>query len=77
MKKINQAYSEMGFVELSKMADVHTRMLFSLHSYNFVSANICYDMFKKIFDQRIEEFSKKIMFDEDFITEDEFSLLTE
>ena len=75
LKKINQAYSEIGFVELHKMADVHTRMLFSLYSHNFISADICYNMFKEIFDQRIEEFSDKIIFDKDFIAEDKFSSL--
>ena len=67
----------MGFMELHKMADVYTRMLFSLYSHNFVSADICYDMFNEIFNQRMEEFSKEIMFDKDFITEDEFSSLAE
>ena len=67
----------MGFVELRKMADMHTRMLFSLYSHNFISADICYDMFKEIFDQRIEEFSDEIVFDENFIAEDKFSSLTE
>ena len=50
LQKINQAYLEMGFVELRKIADVDTRILFSLYSYNFISAYICYDMFKEIFD---------------------------
>ena len=59
------------------MADVYTRILFSLYSHNFISADICYDMFKEIFDQRIEEFSEEIFFDEDFITEDKFSSLAE
>ena len=39
--------------------------------------NICYDMFKKIFDQRIAEFSDEIVFDKDFIIEDKFSSLVE
>ena len=77
LKKINQAYSEMGFVELCKIADVHTRILFSLYSHNFISADIYYDMFKEIFDQRIEKFSDEIVFDKDFITEDKSSLLAE
>ena len=76
-KKINTAYLDIGFVELHKMVDMHTRMLFGLYSYNFISTNICYDMFKEIFDQRMEEFSEEIVFDEDFIAEDEFSLLAE
>ena len=67
----------MGFVELHKMADMYTRMLFSLYSHNFISADICYDMFKEIFNQRMEEFSEEIVFDEDFIVEDEFSSLAE
>ena len=67
----------MGFVKLCKIADIYTRMLFSLYSHNFISTDICYDMFKEIFDQRIEEFSEEIVFDEDFIAEDEFSLLAE
>ena len=67
----------MGFVELCKMADIHTRILFSLYSHNFISTNIYYDIFKEIFDQRIEEFSDKIVFDEDLIIEDEFSSLAE
>ena len=76
LKKINIAYSDIGFVELRKMVDVHVRMLFSLYSHNFISTDICFDIFKEIFDQRMEEFSEEIVFNEDFISEDEFSLLT-
>ena len=67
----------MGFIELSKIADVHTRMLFSLYSYNFISTDICYNVFDEIFVHRIEEYPEEMVLDEDFIKEDEFSLLAE
>ena len=59
------------------MADVYTRMLFSLYSHNFVSADICYDVFNVIFSQRIEALPKKIVFDKELISKDKFSLLSE
>ena len=52
-------------------------MLFSLYSYNFASTDIYYDMFNEIFSQRIEVLPKKIVFDKDLISKDEFSLLAE
>ena len=59
------------------MSDVHTRMLFSLYSHNFVSTNICHNVFSEIFSQRIEAFPKEIVFDQVFISEDEFSPIAE
>ena len=67
----------MGFVELRKISDSYTRMLFSLYSHNFASTNIFYDVFNEIFSQRIEVLPKKIVFDKDLISKDEFSLLAE
>ena len=58
------------------MSDAHTRILFSLYSYNFVSTDIYHDVFSEIFSQRIEVFPKEIVFDQAFISEDEFSLIT-
>ena len=77
LEKINDAYSKMGFPQLCKMSDTHTRMLLSLHSHNFISGDICYDVFKDVFGSRIDSMDKAMTFDSRIIDENEFSPLVE
>ena len=56
LEKVNVVYSKIGFNKLCKMTNTYTIMLFSLHSHNFISADICYDMFKEAFGLRIKAF---------------------
>ena len=77
LDKINSAYSEMGFTQTRKMSDTHTRMLLSLHSHNFISGDLCYDLFKDIFGPRIDALDEAMKFDSGVIDESEFSPLVE
>ena len=76
LEKINVVYSEMGFNQLCTMSDTHTRMLLSLQSLNFISADMRYDTLKDVYGPRIDS-QEDIAFDGDFIEECDFSPLIE
>ena len=65
----------MCFAEVSKMINAQVRILFSFLSYNFLIADVYYYAFNDIYSQRIEDISKDIEFNEDFIEENELSAL--
>ena len=51
-------------------------MLFSLFSYCFLLADICYDIFLEVF-KRIEAVPGDVVFNNNIVQEEEFSLLVE
>ena len=60
LETINSAYSKLGFNALHRISDTHSRMLFSLFSHNFVTANISYNLFKDIL-KKIDDAKKKMI----------------
>ena len=69
LEKINIAYSKLGFSELHWILDTHSRILFSLFSHNFVTANMSFNLFEDVLariDEAKEE-NNRIVYNENIV----------
>ena len=76
---INSIYSKMRFDKLCRMSDIHSRILLSLFSHNFITTNLNCNIFENIL-ARIDDSTDKIdkiVFDENIVKNDEFKTFTE
>ena len=62
---------KLGFKKLVKILDAHARMVFSVHSCNFVLVDMSHDIFKGIFKVRIKDSPENIAIDSKLIDKEE------
>ena len=61
---------------MHELSDTQVRILFSLHSYNFITADKAYDAFTRIM-LNVETLGDNVVLDEGLIVEDEFKPFVE
>lgn len=77
LEKTDDAHEEIGFEKSRTMSDSHTRTLISMFSHDFALGDICYEVFDKVINQRMEAAGDKLVCDKELLSEENVSNLSE
>ena len=73
LQVINRAHSAMGFNQLKMLSDAHVRMVISLFSYCFVTAELTYDTFDHCLTSKMDPRQGEVKYDEELLTSNKVS----